>query len=119
MPTVPKAPRQNVLVSYEREVVGSRQRLAEARYGQTLRGVVFDGLSLTSVGVADVLWLDRCSFVAADLRQATLDGAHFKFCDLRDADLRGASLRGPRSLAAISRERIFEGRIFAMRGSVR
>ncbi len=40
------------------------------------------------------LWLERCSFVGADLRYATLDGCHFKFCDFRDATLRSASMRG-------------------------
>lgn len=67
--------------------------LAAARYSQTLRRLSFDGLQLVSLRLADLLRLDRCSFVGADLRQAALDGARFKMCDLRNADLRGASLR--------------------------
>ena len=74
--------------------LGNRQLLADASYGSTLQHVTFAGAALTSVSLPDLLWIDRCSFVGADMRQATLDGAHFKFCDLRDADLRGASLRG-------------------------
>lgn len=39
------------------------------------------------------LRFDRCSFVDADLRHATLAGRYFKLCDFRGADHRGASLR--------------------------
>jgi uncharacterized protein YjbI with pentapeptide repeats len=67
----------------------SRQRGHLVRHG-------FDGLSLSSVRFAEDGWFDRCSFVGADLRQATLDGAHFKMCTFRGADLRGASLRSVR-----------------------
>ena len=58
----------------------------------TVAGEVFDGADLSSVCL-DRVRLDRCSLVAADLRQATLDRCNFKFCDLRRALLRGASLR--------------------------
>jgi len=73
---------------------------AEARatvssmYGGTLRRVRFDGLELISLTVGATWWLDRCSFVGTDLRQATLDRVSLRMCDLRNADLRGASLRG-------------------------
>ena len=66
---------------------------AAARYSQMLRRLNFDGSQLVSLRLPALLRLDRCSFVGADLRQATLDGARFKMCDLRGADLRGASLR--------------------------
>lgn len=69
-----------------------RERLAGAHYFATVAGEVFDGADLSSVCL-DRLRLDRCSLVAADLRQATLDGCSFRFCDLRRARLRGASLR--------------------------
>jgi len=49
---------------------------------------------LASVAGPRLLRLDRCTFAAADLRHATLDGWHFKLCDLTGANLRGASLRG-------------------------
>lgn len=39
-------------------------------------------------------WHERESFEGQDLRQAHLDGHHFKMCNLASADLRGASLRG-------------------------
>jgi uncharacterized protein YjbI with pentapeptide repeats len=71
---------------------GSRERLAGARAYATVTGEVFDGADLSSVCL-DRVRLDRCSLVAADLRQATLDSCYFKFCDLRRALLRGASLR--------------------------
>jgi uncharacterized protein YjbI with pentapeptide repeats len=70
---------------------GSRERLADARYA-TVTGEIFDGADLSSVCL-DGVRLDRCSLVAADLRQATLDRCNFKFCDLRRTLLRGASLR--------------------------
>ena len=71
---------------------GSRERLAGVRVYATVTGEVFDGADLSSVCL-DRGQLDRCSLVAADLRQATLDRCRFKFCDLRRAVLRGASLR--------------------------
>lgn len=71
---------------------GGRERLAGERAYATVAGEVFDGADLSSVRL-DRVRLDRCSLVAADLRQATLDRCHFKFCDLRRALLRGASLR--------------------------
>ncbi|MCD5353715.1 pentapeptide repeat-containing protein [Kineosporia mesophila] len=67
--------------------------LVRAAYGQTLRRISFDDLQLLPLRLPDVLFLERCSFVGTDLRQATLDGGHFKMCNLRGADLRGASLR--------------------------
>lgn len=39
-------------------------------------------------------WHERESFAGQDLRQATLDGHHFKMCDFSGADLRGSSFRG-------------------------
>jgi uncharacterized protein YjbI with pentapeptide repeats len=50
------------------------------------------------------VWLDRCSLVGADLRQATLDRCSFRFCDLRRARLQGASLRFARLAACDLRE---------------
>jgi uncharacterized protein YjbI with pentapeptide repeats len=66
--------------------------LAGERAHATVTAEVFDGADLSSVCL-DGVRLDRCSLVAADLRQATLDRCNFKFCDLRRAVLRGASLR--------------------------
>ena len=40
------------------------------------------------------VWHERESFAGRDLRQATLDGHHYKMCDFSGANLRGASLRG-------------------------
>ena len=71
-----------------------RQILATAHDGQTLREIDFSGAALHSVAAPGLLWVDRCRFTQADLRHATLDGCHFKLCDLDGADLRGASLRG-------------------------
>ena len=59
----------------------------------SISGRVFDALDLNSV-LMNQLWLDRCSFIGADLRYATLDGCQFKFCDFHDATLRSASMRG-------------------------
>ena len=72
--------------------LGGREQLLSARI--SLRALSFDGLDLVSVRLSAHLWLDRCSFVGADLRQATLDSGHFKMCSFSRADLRGASLRG-------------------------
>jgi uncharacterized protein YjbI with pentapeptide repeats len=82
---------------------GRRERLAGVRAYATVAGEVFDGADLSSVCL-DRLWLDRCSLVGADLRQATLDSCSFKFCDLRRARLRGASLRFARLAACDLRE---------------
>ena len=76
---------------------GGRAQLLSAT--GTVRRLSFDGLDLVSLRVSDHVRLDRCSFVGADLRQATLDGAHMRMCDLTGADLRGASLRGARFAA--------------------
>ncbi|ABS03830.1 pentapeptide repeat protein [Kineococcus radiotolerans SRS30216 = ATCC BAA-149] len=73
---------------------GDRQSFSRASYGQHLHQVSFAGQDLTSVSIPRLLWLERCSFDGADLRQATLDGMHLKLCTLKDANLRGASLRG-------------------------
>lgn len=73
---------------------GTRGDLAGAGYGQLLRGISFAGVDLTTVSTPALVWIERCSLEGADLRQATLDGAHLKMCDLRGANLRGASLRG-------------------------
>jgi uncharacterized protein YjbI with pentapeptide repeats len=54
----------------------------------------FDNQSLISVVVDRAAWFERCTFVGAALRLATLDGVHFKMCDFRGAQMRGASLRG-------------------------
>jgi uncharacterized protein YjbI with pentapeptide repeats len=70
-----------------------RGELASAPYGLRISGRVFDALDLNSV-LMNQLWLERCSFIGADLRHATLDGCHFKLCDFRDATLRSASMRG-------------------------
>lgn len=75
-------------------IEGDRDAISGARYGATLRGLDFSSAELTSVAGPEVLWMDRCRFVGADLRQATLDGWRLKRCDLSGADLRGASLRG-------------------------
>jgi hypothetical protein len=71
---------------------GRRERLAGEHAYAKVVGEIFDGADLSSVCL-DRLRLDRCSLVAADLRQATLDHCRFKFCDLRRARLQGASLR--------------------------
>jgi len=72
-----------------------RRVLSSAFYSSTVRRQTFDRLDLTSVVFGSgLLWLDRCTFVGADLRQATLDGCHFKMCDFTSAKLRGASARG-------------------------
>lgn len=73
-----------------------RALISEAYYGANLRGVDFTGASLVSVSGPKVLFLERCTFAGADLRQATLDKWWLKLCDLRGANLRGASLRGAR-----------------------
>lgn len=71
-----------------------RHRLAGAHYGETIRAVDFSSADLASISTPALLWLERCLFASADLRHATLNGCHFKLCDLRGANLRGASLRG-------------------------
>lgn len=71
---------------------GSREQLLSAVV--RLKALSFDGLDLVSLRLPAQLWVDRCTFIGADLRQATLDGAYFKMCDFSQADLRGASLRG-------------------------
>lgn len=71
-----------------------RRTLTRAHEGQTLRGIDFSEAALDSVAPRGVLRLDRCLFVGTDLRHATLEGCHFKLCDLGRADFRGASLRG-------------------------
>jgi uncharacterized protein YjbI with pentapeptide repeats len=71
----------------------TRADLAGAPYGLRINGRVFDAVDLSSV-LMNQLWLERCSFIGADLRHATLDGCHFKLCDFRDATLRSASMRG-------------------------
>jgi uncharacterized protein YjbI with pentapeptide repeats len=82
---------------------GGRERLAGVRAYATVSGDVFDGADLSSVRL-DRVRLDRCSLVAADLRQATLDRCNFKFCDLRRALLRGASFRFARLAGCDLRE---------------
>ncbi|MFC4908321.1 pentapeptide repeat-containing protein [Actinomadura gamaensis] len=74
------------------ETPSKRTLSALTRY-TTVSRQVFDGQDLISLRALH-LWFERCSFVAADLRHATLDGCSFKLCDLRGAVLRGASLRG-------------------------
>jgi uncharacterized protein YjbI with pentapeptide repeats len=85
-----------------------RERLAGVRAFATVAGEVFDGADLSSVCL-DRLRIDRCSLVAADLRQATLDRCSFRFCDLRRARLRGASLRFARLAACDLREADLRG----------
>lgn len=82
---------------------GVRERLAREGAYATVTAEVFDGADLSSVRL-DGARLDRCSLVAADLRQATLDRCNFKFCDLRRAVLRGASLRFARLAGCDLRE---------------
>jgi uncharacterized protein YjbI with pentapeptide repeats len=82
----------DVRVARSARELGSRQRLLSA-VGD-VRGLSFNALDLVSLRLPAQLWLHRCSFVDADLRQATLDGAYFEMCDFFGADLRGASLRG-------------------------
>jgi uncharacterized protein YjbI with pentapeptide repeats len=72
--------------------VTAREDLASRPRNAALQRQSFDGGDLASVSLQ--LWFTRCSFRGADLRHATLDGCHFKLCDLRGANLRGASLRG-------------------------
>jgi uncharacterized protein YjbI with pentapeptide repeats len=84
----------DVRVAKSARDLGSREQLLSAAVN--LRALSFDGLDLMSLRLPAQLWLDRCSFVGADLRQSTLAGAHFKMCDFSKADLRGASLRGTR-----------------------
>lgn len=83
---------EDVRVAKSARELGSREQLLSAV--MSLRALSFDGLDLVSLRLRAQLWLDRCSFVGADLRQSTLDGAHFKMCDFSEVDLRGASLRG-------------------------
>jgi uncharacterized protein YjbI with pentapeptide repeats len=45
---------------------------------------VFDALDLSSV-LMNQLWLERCSFIGADLRHATLDGCHLAGASIEDA----------------------------------
>ncbi|WP_307844602.1 pentapeptide repeat-containing protein [Actinotalea solisilvae] len=71
-----------------------RERLSRLRYGQHVRRLDVSGVSLVSLALPRSVWFDRCRFVGADLRHATLDGSHFKLCDFTGADLRGASPRG-------------------------
>ncbi|WP_367304226.1 pentapeptide repeat-containing protein [Demequina muriae] len=71
-----------------------RRALASAGYGATISGLDASSSALESLAGPGLLWLDRSRFAGADLRQATLDGWHFKLCDLTGANLRGASLRG-------------------------
>lgn len=52
--------RQAVFVAAEM-TRGNRQDIAEAFYGQQLRRVSFAGQDLSSVSVAGLLWLERCS----------------------------------------------------------
>lgn len=73
-----------------------RAILADARYGGRVRGVDFSGAGLDTVAMAGLVFVERCTFVGADLRHATLDRCCFLLCDLRGADLRGAALRGAR-----------------------
>jgi len=87
------SPQGDALLVSAESTRGSRQRITGAYVGQRLRHLSFAGQDLTSVSVSGLLWLDRCSFDGADLRQATLDGAHVEFCTLRGTNLRGASLR--------------------------
>lgn len=73
---------------------GDRSALAGASYGTTVRRFDFSKAALSSVSGPKMLRLDRCTFAGADLRHATLDGWHFKLCDLTGVSFRGASLRG-------------------------
>lgn len=73
--------------------LNARHRLATLPRYTTLNGEDFTGQVLASARPSE-LRFTRCSFAGVDLRQATLDGCSFKFCDLSGADLRGASLRG-------------------------
>lgn len=70
-----------------------RQRLAALHRHADVRRANFDNQDLASARTSQ-LRFTHCSFVAADLRHASLDGCFFRFCDLTRADLRGASLRG-------------------------
>jgi uncharacterized protein YjbI with pentapeptide repeats len=70
-----------------------RADLASLRRYSTVQRESFDGGDLVSVRVQP-LSFTRCSFRGADLRHATLDGCHFKLCDLREVKLSGASMRG-------------------------
>ncbi len=70
----------------------ARGRLAGASCFSELTGEHFGGLDLSSVHPNHIRF-ERCSFVAADLRQATLDSCSFRYCDLSQAKLRGSSLR--------------------------
>ncbi|MGW7241480.1 pentapeptide repeat-containing protein [Streptomyces sp. NPDC054804] len=70
-----------------------KENLASRRQYATLQWESFDGADLASVRLRS-LWFTRCTFRETDLRQATLDGCHFKLCDLRGANLSGASMRG-------------------------
>ncbi|MGW7426256.1 pentapeptide repeat-containing protein [Streptomyces sp. NPDC054813] len=74
-------------------LVTLKENLASRRQYATLQRESFDGADLASVRLQS-LWFTRCTFRETDLRQATLDGCHFKLCDLRGANLSGASMRG-------------------------
>ena len=52
----------------------------------------FAGMSLASLHPATE-WFDRCDFTDADLRFATLDNRHFRFCSFVRANLQSASMR--------------------------
>ncbi|MFC5185507.1 pentapeptide repeat-containing protein [Actinomadura harenae] len=73
--------------------MAAKQELAGLGTSSEVVRQVFDSQDLISLQTRQ-LWFVRCSFVGADLRQATLDRCSFKLCDLRGANLRGASLRG-------------------------
>ncbi len=62
----------------------TRGELAGAPYGLRISGRVFDALDLSSV-LMNQLWLERCSFIGADLRHATLDGCHLAGASIEDA----------------------------------
>lgn len=70
-----------------------RDRLHRLSSTTTVANESFIGMSLTSLHPGNQ-WFDRCDFSRTDLRFATLDQRHFRFCNFTRANLTGASIPG-------------------------
>jgi uncharacterized protein YjbI with pentapeptide repeats len=68
-------------------------RLNRLSLTTTVANESFAGMSLTSLHPGN-RWFERCDFSGTDLRLATLDRCHFRFCRFVGANLTGASIRG-------------------------
>ena len=69
-----------------------RDRLHSLSPTTKVKSESFAGMSLASLHPGNK-WFDRCDFSGADLRHATFDQCHFRFCDFRRTDLTGSSIR--------------------------